>query len=142
MERTIIAQQGLTNPAIPGLQTIAPTIADGGTRGASILGFYIALLVQTSMILGGLAVLLYMFLGAIGWITAGGDAGKIEKARNRMIQSVIGMAVLFSVIAILSFIGPIFGLDLLAPAFINQIERITPNAPGLPPTPPPGGGPF
>lgn len=136
----LIAQQGLTNPAVPSLQTIAPVAADSGARGASILGFYIALMIQTSLSLGALAVLLYMFLGAIGWITAGGDAGKIEKARDRMIQAVIGLAVLFSVVAITGFVGPIFGLDLLSPVFVNQLSESTvpgagslPGRPGLTP---------
>jgi hypothetical protein len=128
---TILAQEGLTNPAVPGLQSLAPVAADSGTRGASILGFYIALMIQTALALGALAVLLYMFLGAIGWITAGGDSGKIEKARDRIIQSVIGLAVLFSIVAIAAFVGPIFGLDLLNPVFVNQLEGA--------PTPPSAG---
>ncbi len=127
----LIAQsaQGLTNPAVPGLQTIAPEAGNAGVRGASILGFYIALMIQTALALGALAVLLYMFLGAIGWITAGGDSGKIEKARDRIIQSVIGLAVLFSVVAIAGFVGPIFGMDLLSPVFINQLDT-TPSGGG------------
>lgn len=123
MSRVLLAQQGITNPSIPGLNAVDPGNAvDSGTRGATILGFYIALIIQTAMVLGGMALLLYMFLGAIQWITAGGDTGKIEKARTRIIQSVTGMAVLFSIIAVATFIGPIFGLDLLAPVFINQLD--------------------
>lgn len=120
---TLIAQtsQGLTNPAVPGLQTIAPVAGNAGERGASILGFYVALIIQTSLILGGLAVIMYLFMGAIGWITAGGDSGKIEKSRDKIVQSIVGLAVLFSIVAVLTFVGPLFGLDLLAPVFINQL---------------------
>lgn len=122
---TLIAQaqnaQGLTNPAVPGLQTIAPVAANAGERGASIIGFYVALIIQTALVLAGLAVIMYLILGALGWITAGGDSGKIEKARDKMVQSIIGLAVMFSVVAVLTFVGPLFGLDLLAPVFINQL---------------------
>lgn len=48
------------------------------------------------------ALILFLMLiwGGIEWITAGGDKGKIEKARNRITQSIIGMIVLASAIAI------------------------------------------
>lgn len=116
MNQNLIAQ--LTNPAVPALQEFE---GNSGTFGAAVLGRYLAVLIQTSAVLGGLAVLLYLFMGAIQWITAGGDSGKIEKARNRMLQAVIGLAILVSVVAIATFIGPVFGLDLLQPTFINQI---------------------
>ncbi len=116
---TLIAQ--LTNPAVPGVDQIIQSAPDSGTAGAGILAIYIAVLIQTSIVLGGLAVLLYMFLGALGWITAGGDTGKIDKARDRIVQSLIGLAVIVSVVALATFIGPVFGLDLLTPTFINQL---------------------
>lgn len=121
MLRTLIAQ-GLSNPAVPGLQEISG-VGNSGERGARVLGFYIALMIQTSLVVGGLAVLLNMFLGAIGWITAGGDSGKIQKARDRILQSIIGLAVIFSVVAAATFLGPLFGLDLLRPVFINQLPE-------------------
>jgi len=117
---TLLAQS-LTNPALPAVDQAIQSSPDSAVAGAVILGGYIAILIQTAIVLGGLAVLLYMFLGALGWITAGGDSGKIEKARDRMIQAIIGLAVLVSVVAIAVFIGPAFGLDLLTPTFINQL---------------------
>lgn len=132
---TLLAQ--LTNPAVPGVSQVIESAPDSGTAGAGILATYIAILIQTAIVLGGLAVLLYMFLGALGWITAGGDSGKIDKARDRILQSLIGLAVIVSVVALAAFIGPVFGLDLLTPTFINQLGgTATPapyaNPPGLP----------
>ncbi|MCD8484393.1 hypothetical protein LRY60_02135 [Candidatus Woesebacteria bacterium] len=131
---TLLAQR-ITNPAVPAVEQVISSAPDTASGGASVLGLYIALLIQTALILGGLAVLLYMFLGAIGWITAGGDSGKIEKARDRIIQSIVGLAVLASVVAVAAFIGPVFGLDLLNPTFINQLNSSRgslrqPSAPG------------
>ena len=48
---------------------------------------------------------------------AGGDKGKVEQAKERITQSLIGLAVLFSVAAISVFFSTAFGLDLLAPDF-------------------------
>jgi uncharacterized iron-regulated membrane protein len=90
--------------------------------GATLLAHYIAILLQTSMVLGGLAVLLFFAQGALEWITAGGDHGKVEKAQNRMTNAVIGLGVLSAVVALVGFIGPVFGMDLLKPVFINQIK--------------------
>lgn len=113
--RNLIAQ--INNPAVPA------TAASGnsGEIGATILARYIAVVIQTSYILAGLGVLLYFFMGAIGWITAGGDKSKIEAARNRIMQAAIGMVVLISVLAVAEFLSPLFGLDLLQPTFINQL---------------------
>lgn len=136
MNRVLLAQQSITNPAVPGIQEIGGTAGNSGTQGAAILGFYIALMIQTALVLGGLALLVYLFLGAIAWITAGGDSGKIEKARDRMIQAAIGMAVLFSIVAIAAFLGPVFGLDLLRPVFVNQLDMPSRSSgPGMFPTP-------
>ncbi len=117
MKQLLLAQ--ITNPAVPALETVS---GDSATFGATVLGQYIGILIQTSAVLGGLATLLYMFMGALQWITAGGDTGKIDKARGRMLQGLVGLGVLVSVVGIASFIGPVFGLDLLAPTFINQLS--------------------
>jgi ABC-type dipeptide/oligopeptide/nickel transport system permease subunit len=116
--QTLLAQ--ITNPAVPALAAMGGS-GNSGEVGANILGRYIAVLIVTSISLGGLAVLLYMVLAAISWITAGGDSGKIDKAKTRITQSVVGMAILFSVTAIVTFLGPVFGIDILRLNFVNQI---------------------
>lgn len=111
----------ITNTAVPGLQVMGGS-GDSGTVGANILGRYLAVLIPTSISIGALGVLLYMTMGAIQWITAGGDSGKIDKARTRIIQSLMGLAILTSITAAVTFIGPIFGIDILKLDFINQIS--------------------
>lgn len=115
---TLLAQ--ITNPAVPALQGMGGS-GNSGEVGANILGRYLAILIVTSITLGGLAVLLYMTLGAIQWITAGGDAGKIDKAKSRITQSLVGLALLTSITAVVTFIGPVFGIDILRLDFVNQI---------------------
>ncbi len=115
---TLLAQ--ITNPAVP---VVNQATGNSGQIGASVLGRYIGILIPTAIIVGGMAVLLYLILGAIQWITAAGDKGKVEKARERMVQAVIGLVVLSSVVAIANFLGPIFGFDLLQLNFVNQIQE-------------------
>lgn len=110
----------ITNPAVPALQTFGGS-GNSGQVGAAILGRYIAVLMVTSISLGGLAVLLYLVMGALQWVTANGDSGKIDKARNRMVQAVVGLIILTSIGAAATFIGPVFGIDILRLEFVNQI---------------------
>lgn len=116
--QTLLAQ--ITNPAVPALAAMGGS-GNSGVVGANILGRYIAILIVTSISLGGLAVLLYLVLASIQWITAGGDSGKIDKAKTRITQALVGLAILFSVTAIVTFIGPVFGIDILQLEFVNQI---------------------
>jgi len=59
--------------------------------------------------------LVYFIWGAIEWITANGDEGKIKTARNKMTGSVTGVVILAGSFSIIAIIGTILGLDLLNP---------------------------
>lgn len=62
----------------------------------------------TFISIGGLIVLIMFLWGGLEWITAGGDASKIEKARNRIMQSVLGLLILVSSFVIIGFVSQIF----------------------------------
>ncbi len=97
----------IVNPALQ-------NFGDGGT--ASAPGFLTTLVVtiwRVFLILGGLGVLIFLIIGGATWLTSGGDKTKVEAARNRIINALIGMTILFAVIAIVSFIGPAIGFDIL-----------------------------
>lgn len=94
---------GITNPAIGNLGN-SPTQAATGTTFVR----YVILIWQAIITVGGLTVLLMFVWGAIEWISAGGDSGKIEKARNKMTQAVIGMIILTASFTIIGFISGLF----------------------------------
>jgi hypothetical protein len=49
-------------------------------------------------------------MGAISWITSGGDKGKIEDARNKITAAVIGILILASAWALFNLVvGIVFG---------------------------------
>lgn len=104
----------ITNPAVPTFGQGAPEL---------VFAKLIATVWQTAITLGALALLVMLIMGALEWITAGGEKGKIEQARARMTQSVIGMLALVAVAAISIFLGATFGLDLLRPQFANNISN-------------------
>ena len=52
-------------------------------------------------------------IGGIRWITSGGDKARIEGARSSILNSVVGLVVVFSVFVILSLLEKLFGVSLL-----------------------------
>lgn len=88
-------------------------VAGGGVTVQTNLGTIIGSFIGLAFVVGGLLTLMYMILGAINWITAGGDTGKIDKARSKIIQGIVGLAVLVSVYAVFMVVQYFFGLDVL-----------------------------
>lgn len=106
---------GITNPAIGDLGNNSVEAASGATFTS-----YFVRIWQAVITVGGLTVLLYFVWGGIEWITAGGDSSKIEKARNKITQSVIGMIILVGSFAIIGLINTLFfgnDFNLLNPTF-------------------------
>jgi len=74
---------------------------------------------------GSLLVLVNFVWGSVEWITAGGDSGKIGKARDKLTQSVIGLVILVSSALIIAFIGRVFfgsAFNILQPRLPSNIE--------------------
>ena len=92
---------------IPGTADYNP---DDGGEG---FGKLIAKILTISITIGALMVLLYLIWGGIEWITSGGDKGKTESARNKITQSIIGLVVLASVLALFMLIQGFLGLEVL-----------------------------
>lgn len=90
---------------------------------ATNLGSMITSLLTIVMAIAALAVFMYLIWGGIGWITAGGDKGKTEEARNRITAAVIGLIVLAAAYAILLLVLQILGFTSLTNVFDN-IDQI------------------
>ena len=73
-------------------------------------------------VLASLMFVIYFILGAFEWISSGGDKGKLEKARNRMMYGVIGMIIIVGAYSLLGLLSGIIGIDFLNPA--QQIRDI------------------
>jgi len=106
---------GITNPVIdPNDGTV-----DGieGPNSGGPLASLIARLWQTMVIIGSILVILYFVWGAIDWLTAGGDENKLKKARGRMTDAFIGLALLVASFAIMKFLEFVFGFDITKPVW-------------------------
>lgn len=73
-------------------------------------------------VVAGIAFALYFLLGGLNWITAGGDKGKIDKAKGMMTNGAIGLIVIAVSYAITYIVGKVLGIDILNPGtIINNI---------------------
>jgi magnesium-transporting ATPase (P-type) len=79
-------------------------------------------------VLAGIFFIFYFFMGAFFWISAGGDSGKVQKARDQMINATIGLIVVVAAYAVVGLIGTVVGLPILTPA--ATLRTIIPPAPG------------
>lgn len=71
-------------------------------------------------VLATLFFIVYAFIAAFNWITAAGEKGKIEKAKDRLVWSTLGLILIVATYAIIGLIGGIIGLELLKPGEMLQ----------------------
>ena len=83
---------------------------EGATPEAGF-GQFIAFGIKTFIIIAGLFMLVYLLLGALDWITSGGEKEKITKAQNKITNAVIGMVLIFVVLVVFNLLaGNLLGI--------------------------------
>jgi len=115
-----------------GLQIPTGFAKDIGSVINSVLSFV--------MVIVTLLVLFYLIMGAFGWITSGGDKGKIEAARNKIVASVVGLLIVASSYAVFMLMIRFLGFASLEELFssaqtlsgtpstqLEQIQTATPS---------------
>lgn len=67
--------------------------------------------IRFALIVGIILVLFYLLWGALDWITGGGDQDKIDKARQKMTNAVLGIVIMVAALGIFSAVaGDVLGL--------------------------------
>ncbi len=96
------------------------------------------------LVISSLLVLLYLLWGGFDWIVSGGDKGKADKARDKIVSAVIGLIIVAASFAILNLVIRFLGFSSLNEVFdsAGTIEggadtpQVTPT-PNVTPTPTP-----
>lgn len=110
----------LINSALLTLASATPALAQsGGSIGfekpeeAQItdIGKLINSGVGFVIIISGLLVFIFLVWGGIEWLTSGGDKGKVEAARNRIVNALIGIAIIAAAWALTRIIAYFFGVE-------------------------------
>jgi len=98
--------EAITNPALGG------SIQDMG--GVEWLQLMLPNFITLALIVGIVLFVFIMFVGAIQWITSGGDKTAVEGARGKISNAVVGIVLLLATFAIISIIELFFGVDILS----------------------------
>ncbi len=100
--------------------------ADSGAPDAAIhnLEIFISNLIGLLTAMAGLFFIFYFVMGGLNWVTAGGEKGKIEKAREQMFQGVVGLVIIAISYSVVGLIGSFVGIDILHPG--QQILKLNP----------------
>lgn len=110
--------QGVSNPVIGNLGTNDASTSSGGK-----FVQYTVYLWRSAITIGSLAVIVYFLLGAFTWITSGGDKTKVEDARNKITNAIIGLVLLVSSFVLLSFLSKIL--------FAGEFDLLQLSIPGV-----------
>lgn len=89
-----------------------PTTQDGALNSLEI---FISHMLGLLTIIGSIFFVVTFFLAALNWISAQGETAKLQKARDQMIQGVVGLVIIIASYGIIGLIGTVVGLNLLSP---------------------------
>ena len=64
------------------------------------LGSFVSKSFSAVLLVAGLATFMYLVYGGIQWISSGGDKGKLEEARSKITNGIIGLAIVASAWAV------------------------------------------
>lgn len=96
----------ITNPVLSG------NLGKGTNEtGLANTGKFISSLVSLFLIITAVASLVFLIIGGVTWVLSDGDKGKLEQARNRIIQAIIGLIVVAASWAIWILLGNFLGIN-------------------------------
>jgi hypothetical protein len=119
--RSRLIAQGEPIGNIDGFGKFAPDA--GGANSATQIEILVSTAIGFLTITAGLAFLIYFIIGALNWVTAGGDSKKVDDAKHYMTNGAIGMIVIVAAYAITWIVGEVLGIKILEPA--DTINTIT-----------------
>ncbi len=76
------------------------------------LGSFVSRSFSAIILVAGLATFMYLVYAGLQWIMSGGDKGKLEDARNKITNGIIGLAIVASAWAIYLLIDYFFGIGI------------------------------
>lgn len=80
----------------------------------SDLGTFVSKVFSAVIIVAGIASFAYMVYGGIQWVSSGGEKDKIEGARNKITQAIVGLGIVASAWAIYKLVDYFFGIGITA----------------------------
>lgn len=76
-------------------------------------GNYVSFAIYVLLGIAGVLAFIFLLLGGIQWITSGGDKEAINKGRKKIVEALIGLAVVFSVYVVVAVINVLFSVNIM-----------------------------
>lgn len=76
------------------------------------LGSFVSKSITAIIMVAGLATFMYLILGGLQWIMSSGDKGKLEEARSKITNGIVGLAIVASAWAIYLLLDYFFGIGI------------------------------
>lgn len=93
---------------------------EGGENAGTVFNSVISVAVGIMTAVASVWFIFQLITAAVAWIGAEGDKGKVEEARKKMTNAIIGLVVVISAVFLASLVGSILGLDILNPGTILE----------------------
>lgn len=117
--------QNIGNISGGGLGPFGAHPAGSGTQALSQVTGTISSVIGFMTIAAGIWFMFEMLFSGYEWISAGGDAKKLEKARERLTHGFMGLLIVVGAWALLAITGQFLGFDILVTnpgAIIQNIQ--------------------
>lgn len=98
------AAKPIVNPALENIQN---------KSGIVFFQDLLPALVTLCFVIGSLIFFFFLITGAITWMTSGSDKTKLESARGRLSNAIVGFVLLLVVFAIVQIIEKFFNINIL-----------------------------
>lgn len=102
----------LAQATIPILENLENKSTQEGFGLVTDLGEYVSRFVAAALTVAGIAAFIYLIVGGLYWITSSGDKNKVEEARNKITNAIIGLAIVAASWAVFLLVDYFFGLNL------------------------------
>lgn len=113
------------------LPTPNPSDPTGGNKNNAVatiaaFAFLMGNIIAVFTVVAGLVFIVQFLIGGFNWLTSSGDKAKLETAQQKLINSVVGLAIVVSAYAIVSLVGAIVGIDILINDPGALVDRLRP----------------
>lgn len=101
------------------------TTTSNAVKTIASLAFLVSNVIGILSVVAGLVFIFQFLIAGFNWLTAGGDKAKLEQAQQKLMNAVVGLAIVLVAYALISLIGNILGFDILLTnpgEFVNRIK--------------------
>lgn len=109
MKKLIFLGSAITSFLIPARALAVEIVVSPPAQGYKDIGKFITNIVTIAFSIAILIVLIMLIIGAFEWIVSGGDKENVAKARNRIINALVGIAILSIAFALATLGAQILG---------------------------------